>query len=216
MLNNIFKIVYLILLFLASIIRASGVSKSKNWWKSKDKIAQDRNSCIDRILLGFVFLGMQAVPLLYVFSPYLDFADYKINQSVSMILGWTGALIFVSAIFILWKSHVDLGLNFSPKLQLRKEHSLVTTGVFKKIRHPMYTAHFLWSMAQVLLLQNWIAGWGFLITLLPLYLARIKEEEQMMLDEFGDQYCSYMRKTGRLLPKRLFYQSSFQMRKKTQ
>jgi hypothetical protein len=37
-----------------------------------------------------------------------------------------------------------------------------------------------------------------------------------MLDEFGDQYCSYMRKTGRLLPKRLFYQSSFQMRKKTQ
>jgi protein-S-isoprenylcysteine O-methyltransferase Ste14 len=53
----------------------------------------------------------------------------------------------------------------------------------------------------LLLLQNWIAGWGFLVTLLPLYLARVKEEEQMMLDEFGDQYRSYMRKTGRLLPK---------------
>jgi len=56
MLNNIFKIVYLILLFLASIIRALGVSKSKNWWKNKDKIAQNRNSWIDRILLGLFLL----------------------------------------------------------------------------------------------------------------------------------------------------------------
>lgn len=201
MLNNTFKIVYLILLLLASIIRTLGVSKSKNWWKNKDKIAQNRNSWLDRILLGFVFLGMQAVPLLYVFSPYIDFADYKINHTVSLILGWTGAFIFILAIFILWKSHADLGLNFSPKLQLRKEHSLVTNGVFKKIRHPMYTAHFLWSIAQILLLQNWIAGWGFLVTILPLYLARVKEEEKMMLEEFGDQYSSYMRQTGRLLPK---------------
>lgn len=84
MLNDTFKIVYLILLFLASIIRALGVNKSNNWWKNKDKIAQNRNSWIDRILLGFVFLGMQAVPLLYVFSPYLDFADYKINRTTSL------------------------------------------------------------------------------------------------------------------------------------
>jgi protein-S-isoprenylcysteine O-methyltransferase Ste14 len=200
-LNNPFKIVYLILLVFASIIRALGVSKSKNWWKNKDKIAQNRNSLKDRILLGFVFSGMQAVPLFYVFSPFFDFADYKINHTLSVILGWTGALIFVLAIFILWKSHVDLGLNFSPKLQLRKEHSLVTNGIFKKIRHPMYAAHFLWSIAQVLLLQNWIAGWGFLATLLPLYRVRVKEEERMMLDEFGDRYRLYMDRTGRLFPK---------------
>jgi protein-S-isoprenylcysteine O-methyltransferase Ste14 len=201
MFNNTFKIAYLILLIFASAVRALGVSKSNNWWKNKDKIAQDRNSWLDRILLGFVFLGMQAVPLFYVFSPYLDFADYPISHTVSIILEWTGALVFVSAIFLLWKSHAALGLNFSPKLQLRKEHSLVTNSVFKKIRHPMYAAHFLWSIAQVLLLQNWIAGWGFLVTILPLYLVRVKEEERMMLDEFGDQYRSHMGKTGRLLPK---------------
>jgi protein-S-isoprenylcysteine O-methyltransferase Ste14 len=200
-LNNTFKIVYLVLLIFASVLRALGVSRSKNWWKNKDKIAQDRNSWLDRILLGFVFLGMQAVPLIYVFSPYLDFTEYKINRTSSLILGWTGALIFILAIFILWKSHVDLGINFSPKLQLRKAHSLVTDGVFKNARHPMYSAHFLWSMAQVFLLQNWIAGWGFLATLLPLYLTRVKKEEQMMMDEFGDQYRSYMNRTGRLFPK---------------
>jgi protein-S-isoprenylcysteine O-methyltransferase Ste14 len=184
MLNNTFKIVYLILLILASIVRAIGLNKSKDWWKNKAKIARDRNSWLDRILLGFVFLGMQAIPVLYVFSPYMDFADLEIDRPVSMVLGWTGAFIFVSAILMLWKTHADLGLNFSPKLQLRKEHSLVITGVYKKIHHPMYTAHFLWSTAQILLLQNWIAGWGFLVSLLPLYLLRIKEEEQMMQDEF--------------------------------
>jgi len=79
--------------------------------------------------------------------------------------------------------------------------SQVIIGVYRKIRHPMYTAHFLWSIAQILLLQNWIAGWGFLVSFLPLYWVRIKEEEQMMWDEFGDSYRSYMRKTGRLFPK---------------
>ncbi len=201
MLNNTFKIVYLVLLIFASVIRAIGVSKSKNWWKNKDRIAQDRNSWLDRILLGFVFLGMQAVPLFYAFSPYLDFADYPISHTWSPILGWSGAALFVSAIYLLWRTHADLGINFSPKLQLRKEHSLITDGIFKNIRHPMYTAHFLWSLAQILLLQNWIAGWGFLVTLLPLYLVRIEEEEEMMVDEFGDQYRLYMRQTGRLLPK---------------
>jgi hypothetical protein len=58
MLNNPFKIVYLTLLSLASIIRALGVSKAKNWWRNKDRIAQNRNFWIDRILLGLVFLGM--------------------------------------------------------------------------------------------------------------------------------------------------------------
>jgi protein-S-isoprenylcysteine O-methyltransferase Ste14 len=202
MLNSTFKIVYLILLILASAVRALGVNKSKNWWKNRDKIAQDRNSWLDRMLLGFVFLGMQAIPLLYVFSPYLDFADYKIDRTASVILGWTGAFIFVSAILMLWRSHVDLGLSFSPKLQIKKEHSLVTTGVYRKIRHPMYTAHFIWSIAQILLLQNWIAGWGFLVSFIPLYLVRIQEEEQMMLDRFGGTYRSYMQKTGRLYPKR--------------
>lgn len=201
MFNNTFKVVYLVLLVLASIIRALGVSKSRNWWKNKDKIALNRNSRKDRILLGFVFLGMQAVPLFYVFSTYLDIADYEINPTLSLMLGWTGAFIFILAILVLWKSHADLGINFSPKLQLRKEHSLVMNGVFKKIRHPMYAAHFLWGIAQVLLLQNWIAGWGFLAALLPLYLVRVKEEERMMLDEFGDRYRLYMGRTGRLLPK---------------
>jgi hypothetical protein len=75
MLNNTFKIVYLILLIFASIIRAFGVNKSKNWWKNKDRIAQNRNTLLDRILLGFVFLGM------HIHSPF--FMEYIPDIPVS-------------------------------------------------------------------------------------------------------------------------------------
>ena len=57
-----------------------------------------------------------------------------------------------------------------------------------------------WGIAQVLLLQNWLAGPAMLVFLLPLYLYRVPHEEQMMLDHFGDDYRSYIKRTGRIIP----------------
>jgi len=77
----------------------------------------------------------------------------------------------------------------------------VTTGVYEWVRHPMYAAHLLWAAAQLLLLQNWIAGPSFLVASIPLYVARIPREEEMMLEEFGDEYRRYAERTGRFLPR---------------
>ena len=65
----------------------------------------------------------------------------------------------------------------------------------------MYAAHLLWALAQPLILTNWIVGFSFLITQILQYILRIKAEEQMMLDQFGDQYQQYMKTTGRFLPR---------------
>ena len=67
--------------------------------------------------------------------------------------------------------------------------------------HPMYASQWLWSVAQPLLLQNWIAGWSGLLLFLPLYLSRVPREEQMMLVQFGEAYRAYMRRTGRVIPR---------------
>ncbi len=85
----------------------------------------------------------------------------------------------------------------SPGLQIRKDHRLVTAGVYELVRHPMYSAHLLWAAAQLLLLQNAIAGPAFLVASLPLYAARIPREEEMMLDQFGDEYRRHAERTGR-------------------
>jgi protein-S-isoprenylcysteine O-methyltransferase Ste14 len=78
---------------------------------------------------------------------------------------------------------------------------LVTGGVFKYIRHPMYAAHLLWAVAQALMLHNWIAGFSLLVVTIPQYLFRVNAEEQMMLEQFGEQYKNYMQRTGRIIPR---------------
>jgi protein-S-isoprenylcysteine O-methyltransferase Ste14 len=52
-----------------------------------------------------------------------------------------------------------------------------------------------------MILHNWIAGYSFLIVQIPFYLIRIKNEEAMMIEQFGDAYKTYMEETDRLIPK---------------
>ena len=65
----------------------------------------------------------------------------------------------------------------------------------------MYAAHWLWAIAQTLLLANWIAGPSMLVTFLPLYLLRVRNEERMMLEHFGDEYRRHIARTGRVFPR---------------
>ncbi len=106
-----------------------------------------------------------------------------------------------AALWLFWRSHADLGPNWSVTLELRKGHQLVQRGVYRSIRHPMYASIWLFSMGQGLLLDNWLAGWSALASFAPLYFVRTPREEQMMCEFFGQEYRDYMRQTGRLLPR---------------
>lgn len=191
MANSIFKLVYFGELLLISIVRSAATAKYR-----KLSTVVDHTTLADQILLGMNGVAM-LVPLVYVFSSWLDFADYSLPDW----LRWIGVLLFAAAAVLLWKTHRDLGRNWTPILGFRKDHILITEGIFKTIRHPMYAAHLLWALAQPLILANWIAGFSFLIVQIPLFLLRVGAEEQMMLDQFGDQYRDYMKNTGRLFPK---------------
>ena len=190
MFNNIFKIVYFLEFLLISVVRSTHTAKYRTL-----KTTLDRKTLLDLLLLGLAGIGM-LIPLVYVFSSALDFADYALPNWV----GWVGVALFGLAIWLLWRSHVDLGRNWTPTLGIRDEHTLVTEGVFRYIRHPMYAAHLLWAIAQVLMLHNWIAGYALLVVTVPVYLLRVDDEEQMMLEQFGEGYREYMQRTGRIIP----------------
>ena len=192
MTTTIFKLCYVIGLIVGSVIRGVYVRQYK-----QSRITDARKTGLDRLLLSLSALGLLILPLIYLLTPWLDFADYHIPAWA----GWVGAAIFVAALWSLWRSHVELGRNFSPELEIMEQHSLVTEGVYKHIRHPMYAAHLLWGFAQALLLQNWIAGLSMLVFFLPLYLVRVPREELMMLEHFGEEYRSYMSRTERIIPR---------------
>jgi protein-S-isoprenylcysteine O-methyltransferase Ste14 len=189
--DNSFEVIYLIGVIVASVIR-------KHYLKGmtqREKL--DTLKGPDGPVMILVTITMFILPLTYIFTKKLDFANYNLPLGV----GWLGAPTFAIALWLLWRSHRDLGKNFSLTTETKEEQTLITTGVYKKIRHPMYTAHLVWAIAQAMLLQNLIAGPTFLLSNLLLYVRRIPREEEMMIKEFGSEYKSYMKKTGRLLPK---------------
>jgi len=190
MFNSIFKIIYFIELLLATSIRKIYTSGKNN----SDLRIQKRSN-IELFFLVLNGVGM-VVPIVYVFSSVLDFADYALPDW----LAWAGVALFAFAIYLLWKSHYDLGSNWTVVVALRHNHKLITNGVYKYIRHPMYTAHLVWAVAQIMILHNWIAGYSFLIVQIPFYWFRIRNEEKMMIEQFGTDYTSYMEKTDRLIP----------------
>ena len=155
----------------------------------------------ERPLLGLMFVGMFFIPLVYTFTSQLDGADYRLPREARESAGGVGIIILAMAVWLFWRSHADLGRNWSPSLELREGHELVTEGVYRSVRHPMYASMWLWGVAQALLLQNWIAGWVSLVMFMPLYLLRVPREERMMLDEFGEEYRAYMNHTGRVIPR---------------
>jgi len=190
--GNLGKIIYIAALILSIFIRATFILKKKN-----TKANIDRKSFNDILMLILILCATFIIPLFYIFSPWLNFANYYLPL-------WTtgfGLILFIISLLLFWKSHADLDKNWHVSLELKKNHILITNGVYKTIRHPMYSSFALWSIAQCLLLQNFIAGFSTLIIDGIMYFIRVPKEEQMMLDQFGDEYREYMKRTWRLFPK---------------
>jgi len=187
-----FIIVYWIGLIAEIAIRAPLQKR----WKTAAK-AEQRVSQTERILLGLLWVVMFILPLIYSVTGWLDFADYTLPTW----MGWLGVALMACALFVFTRAHMDLKSNWSPSLEIFESHTLVTSGIYKYIRHPMYASQWIWVIAQILLLWNWVAGPLDLLFFIPFYILRVRAEEKMMLDTFGDPYREYMKKTGGVIPK---------------
>lgn len=151
----------------------------------------------DRLLVVLVGACQVGLPAVLMLTPWLDAAHYARPPALT----WFGAPLLAGALWLFWRSHADLGVNWSVTLELDRDHALVTRGVYGRIRHPMYASFFAMALAQALLLDNWIAGWGALLAVGLLYRIRTPREEQMMLESFGDAYRAYMQRTGGIVPR---------------
>ena len=142
-------------------------------------------------------VGQVVLPALYVFSPWLNAFNCAGPHAFVLL----GASTDVVGMWLFWRSHRDLGRNWSVTLEVRAAHQVVTRGVYAAVRHPMYASFLLMAVAQVLLLPNWIAGFSALVAVALLCIVRVPREESMMCEFFGDEYRHYMRRTGRVVPR---------------
>jgi protein-S-isoprenylcysteine O-methyltransferase Ste14 len=150
----------------------------------------------ETVLLAVSFTGLGIVPCIYVATRLLRFADYPFAPVASYL----GIAVDVVSLWLFYRTHRDLGHNWSVSLDLRERHTLVTTGIYAIVRHPMYAGFWLMALAQALLLPNWVAGPAGLLGFGILFFGRVRREEEMMITAFGDEYRDYMRRTARVVP----------------
>ncbi|WP_137127974.1 protein-S-isoprenylcysteine O-methyltransferase [Roseomonas sp. HF4] len=175
------------------------------WWvirrpferkTKRNVLARDAMDLREKALLSVSFAGLGLIPFAYIATGF----PAALDQAFSAPRAWAGLLLFGAALALFRATHKALGRNWSVTLAVREEHSLVTSGVYRFVRHPMYTAFWLWAIAQALTLQNWFAGPAGIIGFGTLYLLRVGREEALMRETFGPAWDDYAARTPRVVP----------------
>ena len=159
------------------------------------KVVRTRRGRLEIGLLTLAWLAF-FVPLIWVVAPVYAFAEYPL-RAVPL---FAGIVCLAVGLWLFARSHADLGTNWSLTLEVRENHRLVTGGIYRQVRHPMYLALLVYSVGQALVLPNWIAGPSYGVAMALLVALRLGPEERMMVEEFGRDYEAYMRQTKRLIP----------------
>ena len=162
----------------------------------REKVVWTDRGPRESALLLISLTGLGILPLIFVATGFPQFASYAFHP----IQGWLGLLFAIAALWMFRLTHKALGRIWSVSLDVREGHRLVTDGIYSRVRHPMYSAFWLWAVAQALLLPNWVAGFAGLIGFGTLFFGRVAREERMMLEMFGDSYRAYMERTDRVFP----------------
>ncbi len=142
------------------------------------------------VIVGSVILGVFAGST----NIGLIASIYRLDQGLGIALIILGLIIRWTAIFSLKK-------YFTVNVAIVEDHRIVDRGLYAHIRHPSYLGSLLSFAGLGIALSNWLS---FLIITIPITLAflkRIKVEEAILNENFGDAYEQYCQKTKRLIPK---------------
>jgi protein-S-isoprenylcysteine O-methyltransferase Ste14 len=185
------KALWMVLVVTWYVLRIPFERRSK-----RTKISRDSKNILERSRLAVSTAGLGVLPFVYAATGWPRFASYR-PEPVLFVLGMLAA---AGAIVLFRLTHKALGRMWSVSLQLREGHKLVTSGVYRRLRHPMYSAFWLMALAQALLLPNWVAGPAGLVGFGILFASRIGPEERMMEEAFGDAYRAYRDRSWRIIP----------------
>ncbi|WP_051412035.1 methyltransferase family protein [Halonatronum saccharophilum] len=118
----------------------------------------------------------------------------------SKLINNIGLVMIVIGFIIRWLSIITLGDYFTVNLRIDEEHKIIKTGFYKYTRHPSYLGAFIAVLGIALFYFNWVSFMLITIPYLSVLLPRIKDEEKMLVEYFGDEYIEYQRATKILIP----------------
>jgi protein-S-isoprenylcysteine O-methyltransferase Ste14 len=188
----IYKISFGVLVIAMNLIRIYYMRRYGKLHNKVKEIAPVR----EKRLTQMMFVAMAVPGILWLFTPWLSFGQFALPDGVRI----AGFVIGVYSMWWFYRIHKTLGDNWSPVLEIRREHTLIVSGPYRWVRHPMYSDMILWLVSFVLITANWFYALTLCIGLSILFIIRIPDEEKLMTERFGEPYRNYMNRTKRLIP----------------
>lgn len=148
----------------------------------------------------FSVLLILVMSVVSVMAPVIDWAYFIEEKSDFTWVTLLGIVMMIGGmLFRAWAVRT-LGSYFTPTVQIKKDHELVTAGPYSFVRHPSYTGAFLSIIGSAVVLGSWI---GFLVAVTSMTIAyyfRISIEEKKLSAHFGTTYQQYQHTTKRIIP----------------
>ncbi len=190
-----FKVLFALLLTSALVI--SGTYRRRARVSSETIPRRAEGDWVVLARLGLA-LPLLAVLLITILHPaWLEWGAYASPDWLRWVGGMLGMLCLPLMVWVFR----SIGANISETLMTKQEHKLITTGAYRRVRHPLYASALMLIFSLALLSASWLLLGFWLITLLIFRLIVIPAEERNMVEKFGHPYESYRDRTGALLPK---------------
>lgn len=145
------------------------------------------------VILAVASIGLILLPVIWIFSNWINFASIIFSDNLRI----SGILLYMSLILLMIWQMKTLDVNIST---VRTDQYLVSNGPYRYIRHPLYSIFIGQSISTSLITANWL-----LVLFIPIVfigmLLRIKLEENDLINEYGEDYVTYMNNTKKLIPK---------------
>ena len=195
----VFKWLFFVLFISLLVIRAIFGIKQRRIGQGSYSITEEaveREGRWSLLLRPIVFLFMLGLVVLYMVEP--SGSDWLFLPLPSWVQ-WSGVVLGTASILLLIWVHRALGIQWSTTLQIKERHTFVTSGPYEFVRHPMYTSLTFFFVGLSMVSSFWPFIALLLITTL-FFFRIIGREEAMMIEQFGEKYRAYMKRTGRFLP----------------
>ena len=145
-----------------------------------------------------------ALPAIVVFSAGMVVSAWHlVRQQGSLTIlsaqSIVGLALIVIGLIIRIAAAGTLRRFYSSTLEIREDHQLITHGVYRFTRHPIYLGAIMGCIGVPVYVSS-LHGLLIISALIPLILHRIKVEERMLTEEFGDTYRAYRKTTKKLIP----------------
>jgi len=157
--------------------------------KSLERTASDKGSSTLIVVLFWIVI---------ILPPLLNFL--QVGQIGSSGIRWLGLLIMLLSLVLRFWSMRVLGEYYTRTLRVTDTQAIVSQGPYQVIRHPGYLGTIFVWIGFALAIGNWISTIILAILLFGVYGYRIRSEEAMLIDRFGNEYQEYRKRTWRLVP----------------